>query len=48
MTEDKIRKIEADIEAYRQAIEDAEGALAEAERELEEELELRYSRGELN
>lgn len=34
----KIKEIEADIEAYQQAIENAEGALAEAERELEEEL----------
>ena len=42
MTEERIKKIKADIEVYRQAIESAEGALAEAERELEEELELRY------
>jgi len=42
MTEKRIRKIKADIEVYRQAIESAEGALAEAERELEEEFELRY------
>lgn len=34
----KIKEIEADIEDYQQAIENAECALAEAERELEEEL----------
>lgn len=48
MSEDRIRKIQADIDAYRQAIEDAEGALAEAERELNEELELRYSLEDVN
>ena len=48
MTEDRIRQITREIEAYQRAIEDAEGALAEAERELQEELELRYDLGELN
>ena len=48
MTENKIKQIEADIRAYEEAIKNAEGALAEAERELEEELWLRYSQGELN
>ena len=42
MTESRIRQIEADIKAYQQAIEDAEGALAEAERELNELLCERY------
>lgn len=48
MTEERIRQITREIEAYQQAIEDAEGALAEAERELQEELEYRYDLGELN
>lgn len=39
MTETRIQKISKDIEAYREAIDNAEGALAEAERELNEELE---------
>jgi F0F1-type ATP synthase membrane subunit b/b' len=39
MAENRIRKINKDIEAYREAIENAEGALAEAERELDEILE---------
>ena len=43
MTDERIRQIHQDIERYQQAIEDAEGALAEAERELEEELEARYA-----
>ncbi len=42
MNESRIKKITADIEAYKQAIENAEGALAEAERELTEELEKLY------
>lgn len=45
MDEDRIRKIQADIEAYQQAIENAEGAMAEAERELIEELDRRYGEG---
>ena len=45
MTESRIRQIEADIEAYQRAIENAEGALAEAERELVEELDRRYGEG---
>ena len=45
MTESRIRKIQADIEAYERAIENAEGALAEAERELVEELDRRYGEG---
>ncbi len=34
--ENMIREITRDIESYREAIENAEGALAEAERELDE------------
>ena len=45
MDEDRIRKIQADIEVYQQAIENAEGAMAEAERELIEELDRRYREG---
>lgn len=37
----RIEKLYQDIETYREAIDNAEGALAEAERELVEELELR-------
>ena len=36
---ERIRKIAKDIESYKEAIENAEGALAEAERELDEELD---------
>lgn len=43
MTENRIKAITRDIEAYEEAIENAEGALAEAERELAEELEKRYA-----
>lgn len=39
MTENRIAMISKDIENYQEAIENAEGALAEAERELSEELE---------
>jgi len=46
MTEERIRQITREIEAYQQAIEDAEGALAEAERELQEVME--FSPEELN
>ena len=38
---ERIRKISEEIEQYKQAIQDAEDALAEAERELDEELEAR-------
>lgn len=37
--ENRIAEITRDIEAYEEAIENAEGALAEAERELNEELQ---------
>ena len=43
MTETRIQKITKDIEAYQKAIENAEGALEEAERELAEELDKRYA-----
>ena len=36
--ESRIREVEEEIEAYRQALEDAQGALADAERELDEML----------
>lgn len=39
MSESRIQRISKDIEAYREAIDNAEGALAEAERELIEELD---------
>jgi hypothetical protein len=39
MNENRIEMISKDIEAYQEAINNAEGALAEAERELIEELE---------
>ncbi len=39
MKETRIQKITRDIAAYQEAIENAEGALAEAERELNEELD---------
>lgn len=39
MTESRIQKITKDIANYREAIENAEGALAEAERELSDELD---------
>ena len=44
---EKIREIEADIESYRKAIENAEGALAEAETEINELLADACDRGEL-
>ena len=43
MTEERIRQIQKDIEAYQKAIENAEGALEAAERELDEILEARYA-----
>ena len=39
-----IQKLEDEIDNYQEAIENAEGALAEAERELQEELEARYGK----
>ncbi len=41
MEEARVQKILDDIKAYREAIDNAEGALAEAERELIEELDRR-------
>ena len=41
---ERIRKISEEIEQYKQAIQDAEDALAEAERELDEELEARMQK----
>ena len=38
MKETRIQQITKDIRNYQEAIENAEGALAEAERELDEEL----------
>ena len=43
MMDERIKQIEKDIELYRQAIENAEGALDAAEKELEEVLEERYA-----
>ncbi len=40
--ESRLERISKDIQAYREAIDNAEGALAEAERELVDELE-RYT-----
>ena len=39
MTETRIQQIARDIEKYQEAIENAEGAIAEAQRELDEELD---------
>lgn len=39
MEKTRIQQIEKDIKAYYEAIDHAEGAIAEAERELDEELE---------
>ena len=44
--DEAIARIQADIDRYRQAIEDAEGALEEAVRELDELLEERFRKGE--
>lgn len=41
MENDRIEQLHNDIAAYREALDNAEGALAEAERELVEELERR-------
>ena len=43
MVNEKIKQIERDIANYKEAIENAEGALAEAERELDDELSHAYS-----
>lgn len=43
MDNSKIAELERDIRNYQQAIENAEGALDEAERELAEELDRRYN-----
>ncbi len=40
-TESRIARLSAEVDAYRQAIEDAENALQAAEQELVEELEQR-------
>lgn len=42
--ENKIQQILSDIDAYKEAIEEAQNALAAAEQELEEELEAEYSK----
>ena len=42
MEENRIQKITKDIEHYRAAISDLEGAMQEAERELDEELRKEY------
>ena len=42
MENNRIKEIATDIEKYKEAIENAEGALAEAERELTAELERNY------
>ena len=46
MDNSKIAELERDIRNYQQAIENAEGALDEAERELAEELDRRYNGGD--
>ena len=45
MVEDRIQQIEKDIETYREAIANAEGSIAAAELELNEEIERRYKEG---
>lgn len=42
MSVERIRKISEEIEQYKQAIQDAEDALAEAERELDEKLDAHW------
>jgi len=42
MTKSRIQQIEDDIRAYQTAIEHAEGALEEAEKELSDELDKLY------
>ncbi len=41
--EKRIKEISRDIESYKEAIENAEGAIVEAERELDEILEACYA-----
>ena len=41
--EKQIKEISRDIESYKEAIENAEGAIVEAERELDEILEACYT-----
>lgn len=41
--ENKIQQILSDIDAYKEAIEEAQNALAAAEQELDEELESAFS-----
>ena len=43
MEENRIQQIQKDIDAYREAIVNAEGSIAAAELELQEELESRYA-----
>lgn len=43
MTQERIKQIARDIKHYEEAIENAEGALAEAERELVDALNEAYS-----
>lgn len=47
MNQELIAQIQKDIENYEEAIRNAEGALAEAERELDEYLSEHYSSPEL-
>ena len=44
--ETKIQQILSDIDAYKEAIEEARNALAAAEQELDEELEAEFSKEE--
>ena len=46
MDENRIQKITEDIKAYSAAIHDLEGAMQEAERELDEELSRGYEENE--
>ena len=46
--EDRIQKIQNDINIYRERLEDLECALAEAEKEMREELERREAEKEQN
>lgn len=41
--ENRIQQLTADINAYKQAIEDAQNALAAAEQELDQELDLQLN-----
>ena len=42
--QEKLRELNREIEIYKQAIQDAEDALASAEKEMDETLEAEYSR----